>query len=31
MDEMHEAALEYGIVLKDLGGFSSFRHNRDTS
>lgn len=22
MDEMHEAALEYGIVLKDLGGFS---------
>ena len=21
MDEMHEAALEYGIVLKDLGGF----------
>lgn len=24
MDEMHEAALEYGIVLKDLGGFFSF-------
>ncbi|KAH0830485.1 hypothetical protein J3R83DRAFT_1935 [Lanmaoa asiatica] len=24
MDEMHEAALEYGIVLKDLGGFLNF-------
>ena len=24
MDEMHEAALEYGIVLKDLGAFHSF-------
>ena len=24
MDEMHEAALEYGIVLKDLGGLINF-------
>lgn len=24
MDEMHVAALEYGIVLKDLGAFRSF-------
>lgn len=24
MDEMHEAALEYGIVLKDLGWFLNF-------
>lgn len=23
MDEMHEAALEYGIILKDLGRFST--------
>jgi len=27
---MHGAALEYGIVLKDLGRFSRFRHNRET-
>lgn len=27
MDEMHEAALEYGIILKDLGtDFASFRY-----